>query len=66
MVAFLKAEINLKLHYANTGCQLYPWYCEKDKSFLAEAVMEKHSVASAVTVILPSDVVLPTRLHRPG
>lgn len=27
----------------------------KDKSFLAEAIMEKHSVASAVTVILPSD-----------
>lgn len=32
-----------------------PWDREKDKSFLAEAVMEKHSVASTVTVILPSD-----------
>lgn len=55
MVAFLKAEINLKFHYANSGCQIYLWDREKDKSFLAEAVMEKHSVASAVTVILPSD-----------
>jgi len=31
------------------------WDREQDKSFLAETVvMEKHSVASAVTVILPT------------
>lgn len=35
--------------------QIYLWDREKDKSFLAEAVMEKHSVASAVSIILPSD-----------
>jgi len=52
MVAFLKAEINLKFHYVNTGCQTWN---RKDESFLAEAVMEKHSVASTVTVILLSD-----------